>query len=236
MSESSRAAIASNDPRVQAALQEYFAKVDQGESPEVEPFVARYADVAEELRSLIEFDAQARRMAQGARPEPSALPKAEVSTHSVVGKVVETSANKQKPSPGNPTSKRDAAAASMARRSVAASPPKSPPPPKSPNDLPELFGRYQVQQKLGEGAMGAVYLAEDTVLHRRVALKTPTFENDEDGELLKRFYREARAVANLKHPNLCGVYDVGEINGRHYISMEFVPGKKLTEFISLTSR
>jgi len=101
----------------------------------------------------------------------------------------------------------------------------------SRGDLPEVFGRYRVQKKLGSGAMGAVYLAEDTLLQRKVALKTPTFDDDKDGELLKRFYREARAVANLKHPNLCAVYDVGELDGRHYISMEYVPGKKLQELI-----
>jgi serine/threonine protein kinase len=102
---------------------------------------------------------------------------------------------------------------------------------KSGNDLPDVFGRYLIRSKLGEGAMGAVYLAEDSLLHRKVALKTPTFEGDDDGERLRRFHREARAAANLKHPNLCAVYDVGEIDGRHYISMEFVAGKKLSDFI-----
>lgn len=99
------------------------------------------------------------------------------------------------------------------------------------SDLPIEFGRYRVKRKLGSGAMGAVYLAQDTLLDREVALKTPIFEDDDDGELLKRFYREARAVSKIKHQNLCAVYDVGEIEGRHYISMEFVPGRKLSDFI-----
>jgi serine/threonine protein kinase len=133
-----------------------------------------------------------------------------VSTHSIVGAIENTLGGGPKPSD-----------ALTGQPSLT----------KSRGDLPEVFGRYRVQKKLGSGAMGAVYLAEDTLLQRKVALKTPTFHDDTDGELLKRFYREARAVANLKHPNLCAVYDVGELDGRHYISMEYVPGKKLLEFI-----
>lgn len=73
-----------------------------------------------------------------------------------------------------------------------------------PGDLPDAFGRYRVQKKLGSGAMGAVYLAEDTLLQRKVAIKTPTFENDRNGELLRRFYREARAVAKDRYPSIKG--------------------------------
>ena len=237
MDSRSHAAVTSTDPRVQAALQDYLGRIDRGERIEVEAFVAQHADVADKLRSFIAFDEEARRLAGVATPKsdpPHAdavvieppRSKAEVSTHSVVGKFVET----VKPTPGNQAPKGEAAAESIPRRSVVAPSPKSLPP-RSPNDLPEKFGRCQVKQKLGEGAMGAVYLAEDTLLQRKVALKTPTFDDDTDGELLKRFYREARAVSKLKHNNLCGVYDVGEIDGRHYISMEFVPGKKLQEFI-----
>ena len=237
MDSRSRTAVTSTDPRVQAALQDYLGRIDRGERIEVEAFVAQHADVADKLRSFIAFDEEARRLAGVATPKsdpPHAdavvieppRSKAEVSTHSVVGKFVET----VKPTPGNQAPKGEAAAESIPRRSVVAPSPKSLPP-RSPNDLPEKFGRCQVKQKLGEGAMGAVYLAEDTLLQRKVALKTPTFDDDTDGELLKRFYREARAVSKLKHNNLCGVYDVGEIDGRHYISMEFVPGKKLQEFI-----
>ena len=211
-----RAIANSTDPRVHAALRDYFCRLDRGESIDVEAFVAHHVAVADELRSFIAFEQQTRRMAGSDSPavsQPSVdahtespRPRAEVSTHSVVGQIEETSEGR--PSP---------------KSTVA----------KSPDDLPENFGRYQVKQKLGKGAMGAVYLAEDTLLHRKVALKTPTFDDDADGDYLRRFHREARAVASLKHPHLCAVYDVGEIGGRHYISMEFVPGKKLQEYIKL---
>ena len=94
--------------------------------------------------------------------------------------------------------------------------------------LPEKFGRYRIVQPLGSGAMGTVYLAEDSQLHRRVALKTPRFERDQTGERLERFYQEARLAAVLRHPNICPVFDVGEINGRHYISMAYIEGQPLS--------
>ena len=97
--------------------------------------------------------------------------------------------------------------------------------------LPSQFGRYRVLKPLGSGAMGTVYLAEDTQLERKVALKTPSFEKDEAGELLERFYREARSAATLRHSNICPVHDVGEIDGRHYISMAYIEGRPLSAYI-----
>ena len=93
------------------------------------------------------------------------------------------------------------------------------------------FGRYQIVRALGKGAMGAVYLAQDTQLKRNVAIKTPHFEDDPTGELLKRFYREAEAAATLLHANICPVYDVGEINGKHFISMAYIEGRSLSDLI-----
>lgn len=98
-------------------------------------------------------------------------------------------------------------------------------------DLPEMFGRYRIQKVLGTGATATVYLAEDTALARPVALKIPRFHRDEDREFAHRFYREARAAAQLHHPNLCTIYDVGEIDGRLYLAMEYVPGRTLQQFI-----
>jgi serine/threonine protein kinase/formylglycine-generating enzyme required for sulfatase activity len=97
--------------------------------------------------------------------------------------------------------------------------------------LKEQFGRYRIVKVLGQGAMGTVYLAEDTQLKRQVALKTPHFDTDPSGELLERLYREARAAATLRHPNICPVHDVGEIDGTHYISMAYIEGHPLSAFV-----
>ncbi|MBV8128727.1 MAG: serine/threonine protein kinase, partial [Planctomycetaceae bacterium] len=107
---------------------------------------------------------------------------------------------------------------------------------KTPIELPRRFGRYRILKRLGQGAMGAVYLVDDTELHRRVALKVPHFRLDEgaapaDRRDLDRFYREARAAASLDHPNLCPVYDVGQLDGIPYIIMAYIKGRPLSRYI-----
>jgi WD40 repeat protein/predicted Ser/Thr protein kinase len=97
--------------------------------------------------------------------------------------------------------------------------------------LPERFGRYHVVRSIGRGGMGTVYLAEDTQLGRHVALKTPTLQEDRTSEFVERFYREARTAGGLNHPNICPVYDVGQIDGVHYISMAFVEGHPLSDLV-----
>jgi serine/threonine protein kinase len=93
----------------------------------------------------------------------------------------------------------------------------------------EAFGRYQIVNLLGEGAMGAVYLAYDPTLQRHVAIKIPTVQNS---VALERFYIEARATATLRTPNICPVYDVGQISGVHFISMAFIDGRPLSKAIA----
>jgi formylglycine-generating enzyme required for sulfatase activity/serine/threonine protein kinase len=93
------------------------------------------------------------------------------------------------------------------------------------------FGRYRIVRALGRGAMGAVYLAEDTQLERSVAIKTPHFTESLTEESLERFYREARVAATLRHTNICPVFDVGQIDGKHYISMAYIEGRSLSAFI-----
>ena len=101
----------------------------------------------------------------------------------------------------------------------------------SVSPLPEMFGRYRILRTLGEGAMGAVFLAEDTQLQRQVALKIPKFAGSPDGWLLERFLREARAAATIRHPHICPVFDVGEIGGTHFLTMAFIQGKPLSQII-----
>lgn len=97
--------------------------------------------------------------------------------------------------------------------------------------FPARFGRYQIMSRLGEGSMGCVYLARDSQLERSVALKLPQINWHTDKLVIARFYREARAAANLNHPNLCSVYDVDVIDGLHFITMEFIEGESLAALI-----
>jgi formylglycine-generating enzyme required for sulfatase activity/predicted Ser/Thr protein kinase len=97
--------------------------------------------------------------------------------------------------------------------------------------LPQQFGRYRIVRVLGRGGMGTVYLAQDTLLGRPVALKVPTFTDDDGPEALERFQREARSAAQLRHPNICPVYDVGTIDGIHYLSMAYIDGMPLSKVL-----
>ncbi|MGD0045039.1 MAG: protein kinase, partial [Isosphaeraceae bacterium] len=91
--------------------------------------------------------------------------------------------------------------------------------------------RYEIVRQLGRGGMGVVYLAKDKRLDRQVALKFPTLWGGEDEEFVHRFYREARAAAGLRHPNICRVFDVGEHESQPYLTMEYLKGELLSEHL-----
>ena len=90
---------------------------------------------------------------------------------------------------------------------------------------------YRILEKLGEGGMGEVYAAEDTQLHRVVALKILPQEMALDSERLQRFQREAQAVAALNHPNVVTIFGVDQADGIHFLTMELVAGKTLAKMI-----
>src|SRR5215813_13244790 len=105
----------------------------------------------------------------------------------------------------------------------------------SESAIGQVIGHYQVTGALGSGGMGEVYLAQDTRLGRRVALKLlPTYlSNDEDR--LRRFEQEARAASALNHPNVCVIHEVGETeSGQPYIAMEYIDGVTLRQHMTGT--
>ena len=90
-----------------------------------------------------------------------------------------------------------------------------------------IDGRYRVLLRLGSGGMADVYLAEDRLLGRQLAVKVLHHHFAEDQEFVERFRREASSAAGLSHPNIVGIFDRGEWNGTYYIAMEYVPGRSL---------
>src|SRR5262245_29803966 len=93
------------------------------------------------------------------------------------------------------------------------------------------LAQYEVTTHLGSGGMGDVYQATDTKLDRSVAIKFLPEAFSKDSERIARFQREARVLASLNHSNIAAIYGVEEINGRHFLVMELVPGETLADRI-----
>src|SRR5205814_6565353 len=94
------------------------------------------------------------------------------------------------------------------------------------------LGRYEIRSQLGKGGMGEVYLAQDSRLDRKVAIKILPSEVASNQERMRRFVQEAKAAAALNHPNIAHIYEIGETEGTHFIAMEFVDGSTLRELIN----
>ena len=107
--------------------------------------------------------------------------------------------------------------------------PDSAPPNLSPGTR---FGTYEILQQLGAGGMGEVYRARDTRLGREVAIKIIALKGQSQSETLSRFEQEARSACALNHPNIVTIYELGHVNGTHYIAMELVGGETVRELLA----
>ena len=99
-----------------------------------------------------------------------------------------------------------------------------------------LAERYRIVGLLGKGGMGEVYRADDLKLGQPVALKLLPDHLLSDGAALARFHREVRVARQVSHKNVCRVYDIGEVDGRHFLSMEFIKGEELSSLLHRIGR
>ncbi len=93
----------------------------------------------------------------------------------------------------------------------------------------DLLGHYRIAKKIGAGGMGEVYLAEDTRLDRKIALKILPGSVAQDEERMQRFVREAKSASALNHPNIITIYEIGASSNTHFIATEYIEGETLRE-------
>src|ERR1051325_10604992 len=96
----------------------------------------------------------------------------------------------------------------------------------------DVISHYKILSKIGEGGMGWVYLARDTVINRNVALKILPGQAVKDGQRVRRFLQEAKAASSLNHPHIVTIHEVGQVNSTYFIVTEFIDGRSLRDAIN----
>lgn len=228
-----------HERRLNAILAEYRRRKDAGQPLDVDVLLRAYPDLANELQTFFQHDSTTGKSQQASGPDAVRSSRAPESESESVRETRRPRSDRQGDVIAGETPKRGASESARPARSVEsvsesvretrkARTRQSDP---AADLLTTTVGRYTILRKLGEGTMGSVYLAHDTTLDRQIALKVPkvTIGNSED--FINRFRREAKAAAGLKHPNICSVLDADEINGIPFITMDFIDGVPLSEFI-----
>lgn len=202
-----------------------------GKKPRLEDFLApaSASERGEILRHLllVELELLAK---QGVQPDPAAYRSRFPDQATVVTVVFQELARKR--GVADTSVNQTAAAATVSGPGQPAPSPAPPAPSPSPPAVPAVIGRFQVKAVLGQGAFGTVYHAHDPQLDRAVAIKVPRPGAFADGQEAERFLREARAAATLHHPNVCPVYEAGQLGDSLFLVMAYVPGKSLAAFLA----
>lgn len=221
MPETESERLVSDDEPLLAAIKEFHERSDRGEEVDRDVFVTSHAQVRAGLKEYFRDLSLVEELAGPISATDTSVGGATVNS------ALALSSNEAPEDAAEASSPTATGPASDDSGTLAGDFPGYSPTEQATGIIPERFGRYRILKELGRGAMGAVYLAEDEQLQRKVALKVPKFPDGMNSELLERFYREARAAGNLRHPGICPVYDVGEINGQHFITMAYIEGQPL---------
>ncbi len=196
-----------HEEQLDALLAAYLQQSDQDPGFDQREFLDAHPPVAAELKELLEAEALIEQMAG---PRRDQLP---------VGDPDRTLLLDSNPTLPNDFKKPPSAAPSQVT---------SPSPFPSEAGISE-FGDYVLLELIGRGGMGVVYLAQQKSLDRLVAIKMIKRSNEATDDDIRRFIREAQAAARLQHPHIVDVFEIGEIDGEHFFSMEFVPGQDLSQ-------
>jgi WD40 repeat protein len=213
---------ADHDQRVDEIIAAYLKAVDAGQAPNRQEWLARYPDLAAELETFFADQEQVSRLAAPLRSaaeadKPAVPPAAPLAA--TAGTVEAGSVYQVRESDLTP----DAAAGTLAPGETAAPPPGA---------RICYFGDYELLEEIARGGMGVVYRARQVTLNRMVALKTILAGQLASAAEVQRFQTEAEAAANLDHPHIVPIYEIGEHAGQHYFSMKLIEGTNLAVEVS----
>ncbi|MBT4865890.1 MAG: protein kinase [Planctomycetaceae bacterium] len=206
---------------IDSLLMDYMQRIDRGEEVDREEFFQRHPEHADELRGVLEGGDVIERLVgpdQAATPLPGALDPTGVYTPTAESSA-ELAGDIYQEETWHPG---DTGGVVGKPLSSASSLPQ-------PSKEPKRFGDYELLEEIARGGMGVVYKARQVKLDRIVAVKMILSGGFASEDEVARFYVEAKAAAALRHPNIVPVYDVGEHDGQHYLSMGFVEGESLAD-------
>jgi len=190
------------EQRVNAAIAVYLEAVDAGEAPDPKEFIAAHSGIASELKSFFANRDEFERLAEPLQPAGATAPKAQADDVTL-------------PPAGEPTE-----AATLGPTETAGA---------AIGTMVRYFGDYELLEEIARGGMGVVYKARQVSLNRIVALKMILAGQLASEEDVRRFHAEAEAAANLDHPGIVPIYEVGEHEGQHYFSMGYIDGPSLAD-------